>query len=205
MAILFRWHFYDNVDQPMQRLCDHKTTALCWSWKRRLPAWNRQAMPDVVAGKHRCIQICQQDDHWVGERGWSAPRVWLGTGSWQDTTASAVEAAMPQFRKAAREGGVLSSMAQILKRSSKTLRMMARGNRIAAKQSTNNKTVHLKSRGPCYNVVGRVSGSVLWTEVGAWRGWKRLHWWCKILPDLVFIHYWVAALSIYRRVINLKQ
>lgn len=55
---------------------------------------------------------------------------------------------MPQFRKAAREGEVLSSMAEILRRDSKTLRMMARRNGIAAKQSTNNtKTVHLKSRG----------------------------------------------------------
>lgn len=61
-------------------------------------------MPDVVAGNIDVVRICQEDDHWIGETGWTAPRVWLGTGSWQDRTTQAVEAVMAQFRKAAREG-----------------------------------------------------------------------------------------------------
>lgn len=50
MVLRFEWNFSDNVEQPTQRLCDHKASALCLCWKRRSPAWNRQTMPDVVAG-----------------------------------------------------------------------------------------------------------------------------------------------------------
>lgn len=48
VALMFKKIFCGDVEQPS--LCDHKTTAVCQCWKRRLPAWNRQTMPDVVAG-----------------------------------------------------------------------------------------------------------------------------------------------------------